>query len=131
MADRREPDPGGDVSRVRIDAILAALPADQRVALQTLRETIAAAAPDAVDGFSYGMPAFRYRGHGLVAYGGAKGHCSLFPLGSGVVDAHREDLAGFSTSKGTIRFTPDHPLPQDLVVTIVQERLVAIDRRHG
>jgi uncharacterized protein YdhG (YjbR/CyaY superfamily) len=103
-----------------IDAYLAALPTDQRTALQSLRETIAVAAPEAVETVSYGLPAFRYRGKVLVWYHAAKTHCSFFPRAA-VIDAHRAELAGYGLSKGTIRFTPDHPLPKDLVATLVQE----------
>jgi uncharacterized protein YdhG (YjbR/CyaY superfamily) len=113
----------------QIDATLAALPTDQRTALQALRRTIAAAAPEAVETISYGMPAFRYRGHALVSYAAFKAHCSLFPRSGAVVEAHRDELAGHATAKGTLRFTPQHPLPNDLVETIVRERMAQIDAR--
>lgn len=107
-----------------IDAYLAALPTDQRTALQALRETIAAAAPDAAEGISYGIPAFRYRGRPLVWYLAAKAHCSFFP---GVaLDPHRGDLEGYDVAKGTIRFTPGHPLPANLVGRLVQERIARL-----
>jgi len=109
-----------------IDAYLAALPAAQRSTLQSLRETIAAAAPDAVEAVSYGLPAFRYRGRALIWYLAAKAHCSLFPT-SAVIDAHRAELADFELSKGTIRFTPDRPLPDGLVVRLVRERLAHLN----
>ena len=112
---------------VRIDATLAALPPDQRSALQRLRETIATAAPDAVEAISYGAPAFRYRGRPLVSYAAAKAHCSLFPMSPPVIEAHRAELDGFDTAKGTIRFSPDRPIPAELVRTIVRERMAEID----
>ena len=112
-----------------IDARLAALPADQRAALQALRTAIAAAAPGAEETISYGMPAFRYHGRALVSYTAFKAHCSFFPMSSGLVEAHRDELAGFATAKGTIRFTPEHPLPVDLVARIVRERMAQIDAR--
>jgi uncharacterized protein YdhG (YjbR/CyaY superfamily) len=110
-----------------IDAYLAALPDEQRATLQALRETIAAAAPAAVEAISYGMPAFRYRGRALVSYLAAKAHCSLFPMGSAAIEHLRDELVGYSTSKGTIRFTPEHPLPTDLVTRIVHARMTALD----
>lgn len=113
----------------RIDATLAALPADQRAALQALRGQIAAAAPEAVEAISYGAPAFRYHGRPLVSYAAAKAHCSLFPMSPAVVDAHRGELGGYDTAKGTIRFTPRHPLPEDLVARIVRARMAEIDGR--
>jgi uncharacterized protein YdhG (YjbR/CyaY superfamily) len=111
----------------QIDGTLAALPEDQRAALQALRETIAAAAPAAEETISYGMPAFRYRGRALVSYAAFRAHCSLFPMSAGLIEAHRDELAGFATAKGTLRFTPEHPLPRDLVEQIVRERKAQID----
>jgi uncharacterized protein YdhG (YjbR/CyaY superfamily) len=114
----------------QINATLAALPGDQRAALQALRETIAAAAPGAEETISYGMPAFRYRGRALVSYAGFKAHCSLFPMSAALIEAHRAELAGYATAKGTLRFTPEHPLPRDLVERIVHERMAQIDVRR-
>jgi uncharacterized protein YdhG (YjbR/CyaY superfamily) len=113
----------------QIDATLSALPAAQRAVLQTLRQTIRAAAPEAEEAISYGMPAVRYHGRPLVCYAAFKAHCSFFPMSSGLIEAHREELAGFATAKGTLRFTPEHPLPNDLVERIVRERMAQIDAR--
>lgn len=113
----------------QIDETLAALPAGQRAALQTLRETIAAAAPEAEEAISYAMPAFRYHGRALVSYAAFKTHCSFFPMSSALVEAHRDELASFATAKGTLRFTPEHPLPNDLVERMVRERMAQIDAR--
>jgi uncharacterized protein YdhG (YjbR/CyaY superfamily) len=114
-----------------IDARLAAIPADQRAALQDLRATIAAAAPEATETKSYSMPAFHYHGRDLVSYDAFKSHCSLFPMGSEIIERHIDKFAGFSTSKGTLHFTPDHPIPKELVELIVRERMAAIDARAG
>jgi uncharacterized protein YdhG (YjbR/CyaY superfamily) len=113
----------------QIDATLAALPADQRAALQALRETIAAAAPDAEETISYSMPAFRYHGRALVSYSAFKAHCSLFPMSAALIESHRDAFADFATAKGTLRFTPEHPIPNDLVELIVRERMAQIDAR--
>ena len=113
----------------RIDETLAALPAEQRAALQALRATIAAAAPEAEEAISYGLPAFRYHGRPLVSYSAFKAHCSFFPMSSALIEAHRHELAGFATAKGTLRFTPEHPLPNDLVERMVRERMAQIDGR--
>lgn len=113
----------------RIDAILAAAPAEQRAALQALRETIAAAAPEAEEIISYGMPAFRYHGRAMVSYSPFKAHCSLFPMTQAVILANPDRVAGFATAKGTLQFTPEHPLPRDLVEWIVRERMAQIDAR--
>jgi uncharacterized protein YdhG (YjbR/CyaY superfamily) len=107
---------------VDTDAYLAGLPDEQRAALQALRETIRAAAPDAEECISYGVPAFRLEGP-LVGFGAAARHCSLFLMSGSTVEAHREWLAGYDTSKGTIRFRPDQPLPDALVHTLVHARI--------
>jgi uncharacterized protein YdhG (YjbR/CyaY superfamily) len=113
----------------QIDATLAALPADQRAALEALRRTIAAAAPEAEEAISYSMPAFRYHGRSLVAYSAFKAHCSLFPMSAALIEEHGQAFAGFATAKGTLRFTPEHPLPDELVTLIVRERMAQIDAR--
>jgi uncharacterized protein YdhG (YjbR/CyaY superfamily) len=110
-----------------IDAILAGLPADQRSALQHLRETIRDAAPGAEEGMSYGTPAFRYKGRPLVSYGAAKAHCAFYCMSPTVMVERAEALADFDTSKGTIRFTPDRPLPDELVADIVRARMAETD----
>jgi uncharacterized protein YdhG (YjbR/CyaY superfamily) len=120
------PSNDADAAR-RIDEMLSSYPADNRAALQALRETIAAAAPDAVEGISYGLPAFRYRGRPLVSYSSAKGHCAFFPMSPAVLDRHRDELAGFDLAKGTVRFSPDRPIPVEIVSEIVRERLVEIE----
>ncbi len=111
----------------RIDATLGALPPDQQGALQALRSTIAAAAPEAVEAISYGAPAFRYRGRPLVTYAAARSHCSFFPMSPALVAAHLAELDGFDTAKGTIRFQPERPIPDELVRRIVRERMAEID----
>ncbi len=112
-----------------IDAQLATAPADQRAALQTLRETIAAAAPGAVETISYGMPAFRYHGRALVSYSAFKTHCSLFPMSGALIESRLGAFQDFAVTKGTLRFTPEHPIPKELVEWIVHERMSQIDAR--
>jgi uncharacterized protein YdhG (YjbR/CyaY superfamily) len=114
-----------------IDARLAALPEPQRAALQALRETIATTAPGAEETISYSMPAFRYHGRALVSYDGFKRHCSLFPMGSEIIERHKDEFAAFATSKGTLHFTSENPIPKPLVELIVRERMSSIDTRAG
>jgi uncharacterized protein YdhG (YjbR/CyaY superfamily) len=92
-----------------------------------LRRVIAAAAPDAVEAISYGVPAFKYRGRPLVSYGAGKNHCAFYVQSPAVMDAHRHALAGLDTSKGTIRFAHDAPLPEDLVIMLVRARMAETD----
>jgi uncharacterized protein YdhG (YjbR/CyaY superfamily) len=104
-----------------IDEYLAQLPADKRAALQWLRRQIKAAAPDAEECISYGIPAFRLDGRLLAHFGAAARHCSFYP--GAVVESFRGDLEGYDTSRGTIRFQPDHPLPAGLVKRIVRAQV--------
>jgi uncharacterized protein YdhG (YjbR/CyaY superfamily) len=112
-----------------IDARLVALPADQGAALQALRQAIARVAPEATETISYGMPAFRYHGRALVSYAAFKGHCSFFPMSATLIEAHHDELVEFATAKGTLRFTPERPIPEDVVAWIVRERMAQIDGR--
>lgn len=111
------------------DAFLARLPEDIRTALQRLREVITRAAPEAVETIAYGVPAFKYRGRPLVSLGAGKtgGHCAFYVQSPAVMDAHRDELAGYDTSKGTIRFPPTEPLPEDLVTRLVRARMAETD----
>ena len=115
------------MSSIEIDAVLAALPEDQRAALQDLRRVIAAAAPEAVESISYGVPAFKYRSRPLVSFGAARNHCSFYVQSPPVIEAHSAELAGYDTTKGTIHFSPDRPLPDELVTTLVRARIAETD----
>lgn len=105
-----------------IDEVLAALPAGQRAALRNLRRTIRAAAPGAEEVVSYGVAAFRWHGM-LVGFGAGAAHCAFYLMSSTVLKGFRSALRGRETGKGTIRFTPDHPLPAALVRKLVKARI--------
>src|SRR5262249_32664908 len=94
-----------------IDEYLARVAAEQRAALQKLRKTIKAAVPKAEECISYGLAAFRLDGKPLVAFGASARHCAFYPMSSTTVAAHQDELDGYDTSKGTIRFPADRPLP--------------------
>lgn len=106
-----------------VEAYLAALPDDQRTVLENLRGIIRAAAPDATEQISYGIPAFRTHGRFLVWYAAFKRHFSLFPASQAVLDALGDEITPFHTSKGTIQFTAERPLSADVVTRLVQVRL--------
>ncbi len=106
-----------------IDDYLAALPADKRAALASLRKAIRAVAPEAEECISYRLPAFRLHGRILVAFGARANHCALYPMTSTTVEAHKVALGNYDTSKGTIRFQPAKPLPASLVRTLVKARI--------
>ena len=101
---------------------LAALTGEQRDALLALRAEIIAAAPEAEEYIGYGIPAFRQNG-ALVSFGATRTKCSFYVQSPAVMEAFAADLTGLDTSKGTIRFAPDKPLPSELVHRIVQARL--------
>ena len=106
-----------------VEEYLATLPDDQRAALERLRATIRAAAPEATEAISYQMPAFKDHGRSLVCYAAFKDHYSLFPMSTRVIDAHREELGRHVTGKGTIAFRFDEPFPTALVRKLVKARL--------
>ena len=103
------------------DDYLARVSEEKRAALETLRKTIRAAAPEAEECISYQLPAFRLNGKLLVAYGAAANHCAFYP--GSVVQALKEELKGYDTSKGTIRFPANRPLPPALVRKLVKLRI--------
>jgi uncharacterized protein YdhG (YjbR/CyaY superfamily) len=108
-----------------VDGYLGGLSDDKRAALDKLRRAIRAAAPEAEECISYGVPAFRLCGKFLVAFGAGANHCAFYPTGT-TMAAHRTDLAGYDTSKGTIRFQPKSGLPARLVRKLVKSRVVQI-----
>jgi len=105
-----------------IDEYLAALSAEKRAALEKLRKTIRAAAPKAEECLSYQLPAFRQDGM-LVAFGATAKHCALYLMSSSTIEDHKEELNDYDTSKGTIRFSADKPLPAALVRKLVKARI--------
>jgi len=113
-----------------IDEYLAALSDDKRAALEKLRKTIRAAAPKAEECISYQIPAYRQDGM-LVGFGATGNHCAFYLMSSSTVEAHKEELKDYDTSKGTIRFQPDKPLPVGLVRKLVKARIAENAVRPG
>lgn len=107
----------------RFDECLSAAGADQRAALEKLRKAIHAAAPGAEECVSYGLAAFRLDGKPLVAIGRTAKHCAFYLMSGSVVANHADLLAGYDTGKGTVRFSPDKPLPATLVRALVEARI--------
>jgi len=105
-----------------IDEYLAPLSSEKRAALERLRKAIRSAAPGAQECISYGIPAFRLGGRLLVAFGAAAKHCAFYP-GARPVEANKGELEAYDTSKGTIRFPADRPLPAALVRKLVKTRI--------
>jgi uncharacterized protein YdhG (YjbR/CyaY superfamily) len=105
-----------------IDDYLNGLPPAQKAALARVRAVVAGVAPDAEEGISYGMPAFLYAGRPLLGLRAAKKHLSIFPFSPAAIDAVRDRLVGFDLSKGTIRFSPDRTVPDDVLADVVRAR---------
>jgi len=109
-----------------VDEYLAGVPEPARSTLNKIRAAIRSAAPpEATETISYGMPAFKYKGV-LVWFAAFSNHCSLFPTAS-VVEAFKNELKAFSTSKGTIHFPTDKPLPTALVKKLVKARVARVE----
>lgn len=105
-----------------IDKYLATVPASHRAALKRVRAIVRKAYPAAEEGFYYQLPAFRLHGKAFVAFRSSKAHCSLHPLSGTVLPALKSKLAAFEFSRGTIRFTPEKPIPESLLRAILRVR---------
>ena len=116
-----------------IDEYLAAVPVDKRRALAKLRTQIRAAAPEATEGISYGVPTFKLEGRLLVSFGAAAAHCSLYGVsGTDATGAQLAELESYDTSgKGTVRFAANNPLPQALVTKLVKARIARLKKASG
>ena len=111
-----------------VNIYLAGVPEPARTTLNKIRASIRAAVPpQATESISYGIPTFKYKGM-LVSYAAFSKHCSLFPTPS-VIEAFKTDLKDFSTSKGTIHFPLDRPMPAALIKKLVKARVLDNETR--
>jgi uncharacterized protein YdhG (YjbR/CyaY superfamily) len=109
-----------------LDDYFETLDVDRRAAFEHIRDLALEIVPEAEQGTSYGMAALKYKEKGLLGFVAAKRHLSIFPFSAQVVDDVRDRLTGFELSKGTIRFSVDRPLPDDMVRDVMALRLAEI-----
>jgi uncharacterized protein YdhG (YjbR/CyaY superfamily) len=106
-----------------VDEYLANLPEPARSTLTHIRAVIKSVVPkETTEVISYRIPMFKYNGM-LVGYAAFAKHCSLFPTGSGVIEMFAKELKGYKTSRGTIQFPSDKPLPDTVLKKIVKQRV--------
>jgi uncharacterized protein YdhG (YjbR/CyaY superfamily) len=106
-----------------VDEYLAGTPEPARSTLKPIRAVIKSVVPkETTEVISYRIPMFKYNGM-LVGYAAFAKHCSLFPTGSGVIEKFAKELKGYRTSRGTIQFPSDKPLPDALLKKIVKQRI--------
>jgi len=106
-----------------VDEYLEFVSDKQRPALEALRKVIRSTAPKAEECISYGIPLYRLNGH-LVGFGATAKHCSFYVMSGSVLEGFQEEVSSYDSSKGTIRFQPDRPLPASLVRNIVKARIL-------
>jgi uncharacterized protein YdhG (YjbR/CyaY superfamily) len=111
------------VSAQEIDEYLGALEEPKRTTLARLRQTILEIVPEAEQGISYGVPAFKVRGKTIAGFAAFKGHLSYLPHSGSVFPQLKEELKGYTTSSGALRFAMDQPLPVPLVEKLIAVRL--------
>ena len=111
------------MSSAEIDAYLAGLDEPRRSTLQQLRETILEVAPEAEEGISYGVPAFRVDGKVVAGFAAFKNHLSYLPHSGAVLSDLEADLVGYTASSGALQFPVDSPLPKPLVERLIEMRL--------
>lgn len=109
------------------DDYLETVPDAQKAELERIRQIVRRTVPDAEEATSYGMPAFKYKTRPLLGFRASKNHLSVFPFSPEAVDAARRALAGFDLSKGTVRFTPEKPIPERALEQLLRQRLREIE----
>ena len=105
-----------------VEEYLSMLPDDVFQALENIRQIIQFLVPDAEETISYRVPSYKYKGM-LVGFGATRNHCSFFVMSSTLLNDFQDEIKDFDTSTGTIRFTPEKPIPNDLITRIVMTRL--------
>jgi uncharacterized protein YdhG (YjbR/CyaY superfamily) len=113
----------------QVEAYLAKLGEPVRSTLQAVREAIRLAAPpEAMEGFSYGVPAFKL-GTGLAGYVARKEFCSYYPMSGRVITKLAKELSSYETTSGSIHFPLDKPLPASLIQKLVKARMAELEKK--
>lgn len=105
-----------------VDNYLSQLPVEQQIALERVRQIIKNTVPEAQEYLSYKMPAYHFQGM-IGGFAAFKNHCSFFPWDSKTIDVFKDELTDFKTSAGTIQFTPEKPIPEELLQKILHYRV--------
>jgi uncharacterized protein YdhG (YjbR/CyaY superfamily) len=114
---------------VEVDTYLAACRPDQAAALQTLRALIKRHVPDHIECLSYAMPGFRQpgpKGKMVAGYAAFAKNCGYYPHSGNIIPQFTADLTGFKTTPGAIQFTPDHRIPDALILRLIDARVAEI-----
>ncbi len=108
-----------------VASYLQTLTPEQRKVINHLRSIVQSTAPDAVESISYGLPAYKFNSKPLIYFGAFRSHYSIFPT-SGPIASLKDELKDFATAKGTIQFTSENPISDNLVKKIIRARLESI-----
>jgi uncharacterized protein YdhG (YjbR/CyaY superfamily) len=123
---KQAPATGKDTPK-NVDEYLARVPEAAQSRFNEMRAVVRSAVPaEAVEVISYGIPAFKTK-KVLVWYAAFSRHCSLFPTAS-VIEEFRDELGGIKTSKGTVQFSMDKPLPTALIKKLVKARVAQVSK---
>lgn len=111
---------------LEVDAYLEGVPEPQRSALVQVRNTLEALLPDAEQMITYGSPTFKVRGKGVAGFAAFARHCSYLPMSGSVTAVLADELAGYETTKGSVKFPVDEPLPEPVLRALVEARLAEL-----
>lgn len=116
------------MSADEVDEYLRGVDEPKRSTLQALRRTILEIVPEAEEGISYRVPAFRVRGKVIAGFAAFKDHLSYLPFSGSVLLQLTEELQGYTMTKSALHFPVDRPLPTPLVKKLIAARLRQIAR---
>ena len=116
----------GTMAADDVDAYLAGVEEPKRSTLEAVRASIRSVVPEAEEGLSYGMPAFRVGGKVVAGFAAFEHHLAYLPHSGEVLSALGDELTGYEQTKGSLHFAVDEPLPDDLVRRLVEAKLALL-----